>query len=116
MPLPEISLWLCQIISVKRCWSVLNRFGQHYTTKSINASELRILKVIDFNVLLTHPLVYVETLLEIVGECSDVLQPLHIIVNRCKSRERNFSLNQDSEPSLPLPLHKSHANDCKAGI
>ncbi|XP_050414408.1 cyclin N-terminal domain-containing protein 1 isoform X1 [Patella vulgata] len=56
-----------KVISAKKAKYFLRDLGLKYSSTSILQSELRVLKTLDFNVMETTPLVYMETILEILG-------------------------------------------------
>lgn len=56
-----------QVVTARKAWNTLNEFGHRYTNDSILQSELRVLKTLDYKVMLPSPLLYIETLLEILG-------------------------------------------------
>ena len=58
---------LMKVVSPRRAQLVLSEFGHRYNSNSILQSELRILKTLNYKVMLTTPFVYVETILEILG-------------------------------------------------
>ncbi|XP_074655761.1 cyclin N-terminal domain-containing protein 1-like [Tubulanus polymorphus] len=56
-----------KIITQARARHILKEAGHRYSNDSILQSELRVLKTLDYNVSVLTPIVYVETLLEILG-------------------------------------------------
>ena len=56
-----------QVVTARKAWNVLNEFGHRYTNDSILQSELRVLRTLNYKVMLPSPLLYIETLLEILG-------------------------------------------------
>ncbi|KAI0227109.1 Cyclin N-terminal domain-containing protein 1 [Lamellibrachia satsuma] len=56
-----------KVVTARKAWNTLNEFGHRYTNDSILQSELRVLKTLDYKVMLPSPLLYIETLLEILG-------------------------------------------------
>ncbi|XP_013417816.2 cyclin N-terminal domain-containing protein 1-like [Lingula anatina] len=57
-----------KIISPRRVKKFLQEFvNQRYSADSIMQSELRILKALEYKVMISSPLLYVETLLEVLG-------------------------------------------------
>ncbi|KAK3104538.1 hypothetical protein FSP39_004544 [Pinctada imbricata] len=56
-----------RVVSVARAKKYLLELGHRYASESILQSEIRILKTLDFNVSPASTLVYVETILEVLG-------------------------------------------------
>ena len=61
-------LILSQAITPRTGQRFLNSIGHCYTLGSIVKSELRILKTLDYHILITTPLTFLETILEILGK------------------------------------------------
>ena len=64
-------LFFPQMITQKRASELLQSFGHKYNRESLQQSELRVLKTLNWNVMLTTPLIYVDALLQILGELTD---------------------------------------------
>ncbi|XP_071144761.1 cyclin N-terminal domain-containing protein 1-like isoform X1 [Mytilus edulis] len=56
-----------KVVTASKARRFLNEGGHRYTQESILQSELRILKTLDFQVTIPSTLVYIETILEILG-------------------------------------------------
>lgn len=56
-----------QVVSINRAKRFLRDCGYHYASESLLQSELRVLKTLKFQVTEPTPIVYIETMLEILG-------------------------------------------------
>ncbi|KAK2159479.1 hypothetical protein LSH36_152g04050 [Paralvinella palmiformis] len=56
-----------KIVSTGTVRKVLSSLGHNYSSDSILQSEIRVLKTVNYHVMTTSPLIYLETLLEIMG-------------------------------------------------
>ena len=61
-----VFVWL-QVVSTRMVSSLLAACGHKYTVQSIIQSELRVLKTLQYRLMISTPLVYVETLLAVLG-------------------------------------------------
>lgn len=59
--------FLFQVVSINRAKRFLCECGYRYASESLLQSELRVLKTLKFQVTEPSPIVYIETLLEILG-------------------------------------------------
>jgi len=57
-----------QAVPMSTIWGVLGACGHKYSTQSIVQSEMRVLKTLDYQLMIATPLVYVETLLAVLGD------------------------------------------------
>ena len=55
-------------MSSKQVWNLLTSFDHRYSFDSILNSEMRVLKTVGYKAMLKTPLLYIETLLEILGK------------------------------------------------
>ena len=79
-----------QVVTISKARRFLNEGGHHYTQDSILQSELRILKTLNFHVTDPSTLVYIETILEILGKLARQIKFLYHIAH---------SLEVSMEPS-----------------
>lgn len=56
-----------QVVSINRAKRFLRDCGYRYASESLLQSELRVLKTLKFQVTEPTPIVYIETMLEILG-------------------------------------------------
>ena len=56
-----------QVVSINRAKRFLQDCGYRYASESLLQSELRVLKTLKFQVTEPTPIVYIETMLEILG-------------------------------------------------
>ena len=68
-----------QVVTISKARRFLNEGGHHYTQDSILQSELRILKTLNFHVTDPSTLVYIETILEILGKLAKQIKFLEIL-------------------------------------
>lgn len=59
--------FLFQVVSINRAKRFLRDCGYRYASESLLQSELRVLKTLKFQVTEPTPIVYIETMLEILG-------------------------------------------------
>ena len=59
---------MLQSISANKARRFLNSIGHRYTIESVLKSELRVLKTLDYHIMITTPLNYLEAILEILGK------------------------------------------------
>lgn len=59
---------MLQSMSANKARRFLNSIGHRYTIESVLKSEMRVLKTLDYNVMITTPLNYLEAILEILGK------------------------------------------------
>jgi len=64
-------------VSTRKIQNLLAACGHKYSTQSIVQSELRILKTLQFRLMISTPLVYVETLLAVLGATLISAKPSH---------------------------------------
>lgn len=62
--------FLFQVVSINRAKRFLRDCGYRYASESLLQSELRVLKTLKFQVTEPTPIVYIETMLEILGNLS----------------------------------------------
>jgi len=60
-------------VSTTKIVSLLATCGHKFSVQSIIQSELRVLKTLQYRLMISTPLVYVETLLAVLGECDSLL-------------------------------------------
>ena len=58
---------LLQVVTPRRAWRTLQEFGHRYDTENILQSELRVIKTLNYRLVINTPLVYIEAMLELLG-------------------------------------------------
>ena len=63
----SLSSFILQSMSANKARRFLNSIGHRYTIESVLKSEMRVLKTLEYHLMITTPLNYLETILEILG-------------------------------------------------
>lgn len=105
-----------KIVTPRRAQNTLRDFGHKYSLESVTQSELRIIKTLNYKVMLNSPLLYIETILEVLGHndktctvkiyhgsCLKVLD--HLYLNWADIYARLFETA--TKTMTPAPKHKS---------